>query len=223
MVLAPRGCLPGNPRRIKGPGAAKREVAAPHSREAPWQVAPAQAFLRCGLAQPAQAVLDTDFWSSSPTDCGRGDAMAYWRARSSPCTRPPSSRSALPRLRACSPSWRCGSSWRRGAHGPLAGRSVGRATSAWSWSTPWPVRLVTPDMHRVHHSAIGKARRTAISASICPGGDRLFGTYRAEPAAGHNEMTIGLPIFRNARELRLDRMLTQSFRAPADSGGVGRP
>jgi sterol desaturase/sphingolipid hydroxylase (fatty acid hydroxylase superfamily) len=48
-----------------------------------------------------------------------------------------------------------------------------------------------------------------------PWWDRLFGTYRAAPAAGHDAMTIGLPIFRERGELRVDRLLTQPFRTPA--------
>ena len=44
-----------------------------------------------------------------------------------------------------------------------------------------------------------------------------FGTYRAEPAAGHDGITMGLPIFRDQRELRLDRLLTQPFRTPAET------
>lgn len=42
--------------------------------------------------------------------------------------------------------------------------------------------------------------------------DRLFGTYRPRPAAGHLDMTLGLEDFREARELRFDRMLLQPFR-----------
>jgi hypothetical protein len=40
----------------------------------------------------------------------------------------------------------------------------------------------------------------------------MFGTYRAQPEAGHEGMTIGIEQFRNPSELRLDRMLTQPFR-----------
>jgi hypothetical protein len=42
--------------------------------------------------------------------------------------------------------------------------------------------------------------------------DRLFGTHRAQPAAGRNAMTIGIPHFRDRAELRLARMLLQPFR-----------
>jgi sterol desaturase/sphingolipid hydroxylase (fatty acid hydroxylase superfamily) len=71
--------------------------------------------------------------------------------------------------------------------------------------------LVTPDMHRVHHSVVRRETDSNFGFNL-PWWDRVFGTYRAEPEAGHAGMTIGLPIFRDARELRLDRLLTQPFR-----------
>jgi sterol desaturase/sphingolipid hydroxylase (fatty acid hydroxylase superfamily) len=77
--------------------------------------------------------------------------------------------------------------------------------------------LVTPDMHRVHHSVLRPETDSNFGFNL-PWWDRLFGTYRAEPRAGHDGMTIGLPIFRDPGELRLDRLLTQPFRAPADVG-----
>ncbi len=77
--------------------------------------------------------------------------------------------------------------------------------------------VVTPDMHRVHHSIV-RAETDSNFGFNLPWWDRLFGTYRAEPRAGHDGMTIGLPVFRDPRELRLDRMLTQPFRVPAVAG-----
>jgi sterol desaturase/sphingolipid hydroxylase (fatty acid hydroxylase superfamily) len=71
--------------------------------------------------------------------------------------------------------------------------------------------LVTPDMHRVHHSIERREHNSNFGFNL-PWWDRLFGTYRREPAAGHHGMTIGLPIFRDRKELRLDRLLTQPFR-----------
>ncbi len=75
--------------------------------------------------------------------------------------------------------------------------------------------VVTPDMHRVHHSVVRVETDSNFGFNL-PWWDRLFGTYRAAPAAGHDGVTIGLPIFRDRRELRLDRLLTQPFRAPAE-------
>jgi sterol desaturase/sphingolipid hydroxylase (fatty acid hydroxylase superfamily) len=71
--------------------------------------------------------------------------------------------------------------------------------------------VVTPDMHRVHHSIVRSETDSNFGFNL-PWWDRLFHTYRAEPEAGHDGMTIGLPIFRDARELWLDRLLTQPFR-----------
>jgi sterol desaturase/sphingolipid hydroxylase (fatty acid hydroxylase superfamily) len=74
--------------------------------------------------------------------------------------------------------------------------------------------LVTPDMHRIHHS--WRRDETDSNFGFClPWWDRLFGTYRAVPADGQTGMTIGLAEFREPPEARLDRMLTQPFRAPA--------
>ena len=77
--------------------------------------------------------------------------------------------------------------------------------------------VVTPDMHRVHHSAV-RAETDSNFGFNLPWWDRLFGTYRAAPAAGYEGMTIGLPIFRDRGELRVDRLLTQPFRTPAQVG-----
>jgi sterol desaturase/sphingolipid hydroxylase (fatty acid hydroxylase superfamily) len=92
--------------------------------------------------------------------------------------------------------------------------------------------VVTPDMHRVHHSVEPRETDSNFGFNL-PWWDRLFGTYRAAPRAGHHGMTIGLPTFRDRAELRLDRMLTQPFRGdvadqprrrgPASSGSQTEP
>ena len=51
--------------------------------------------------------------------------------------------------------------------------------------------LVTPDMHRVHHSVEADEANSNFGFSL-PWWDRLFGTYRAQPRAGHEAMTIGI-------------------------------
>ena len=71
--------------------------------------------------------------------------------------------------------------------------------------------LVTPDMHRVHHSIVARETHANFGFNL-PWWDYLFGTYRAQPAAGHQAMTIGLIQFRDPAELRLDRMLMQPLR-----------
>src|SRR5688500_1065006 len=67
----------------------------------------------------------------------------------------------------------------------------------------WLRRLVvTPDMHRVHHSAV--PAETSRNFGFClPWWDRVFGTYLAQPAAGHERMRLGIAEFRDAAELRL--------------------
>ena len=83
--------------------------------------------------------------------------------------------------------------------------------------------VVTPDMHRVHHS-VDPAETNSNFGFNLPWWDRLLGTYRAQPAAGHEGMTIGIEQFREAGDLRLDRMLVQPFRGrpgnyPINRGG----
>ena len=71
--------------------------------------------------------------------------------------------------------------------------------------------LVTPDMHRVHHSWRREETDSNYGFNL-PWWDRLFGTYRAQPADGHEAMTVGLEQFRTRRDLWLDRMLLQPLR-----------
>ena len=71
--------------------------------------------------------------------------------------------------------------------------------------------VVTPQMHQVHHS-IERAETDSNFGFNLPWWDRLFGTYRAKPAAGEQGMRIGLPIFGDVAELRIVRLLTQPFR-----------
>ncbi|WP_225316888.1 MULTISPECIES: sterol desaturase family protein [Marinobacter] len=71
--------------------------------------------------------------------------------------------------------------------------------------------VVTPDMHRVHHSVIVRETDSNFGFNL-PWWDRLFGTYREQPEKGHLGMTIGIEDFRTVQDLRLDRMLIQPFR-----------
>lgn len=71
--------------------------------------------------------------------------------------------------------------------------------------------VVTPDMHRVHHSVVPDEANSNFGFNV-PWWDRLFGTYRAQPAEGHEGMTIGIDQFRKPRDLWLDLMLLQPFR-----------
>jgi sterol desaturase/sphingolipid hydroxylase (fatty acid hydroxylase superfamily) len=71
--------------------------------------------------------------------------------------------------------------------------------------------VVTPDMHRVHHSILRRETDSNFGFNF-PWWDRWFGTYRPQPEAGHDGITLGIEQFRDPRELRLDRMLMQPFR-----------
>ena len=71
--------------------------------------------------------------------------------------------------------------------------------------------VVTPDMHRVHHSIVRRETDSNFGFNF-PWWDRLFGTYQPQPDAGHDAMTCGIEQFRDLKELRLDRMLIQPFR-----------
>jgi sterol desaturase/sphingolipid hydroxylase (fatty acid hydroxylase superfamily) len=71
--------------------------------------------------------------------------------------------------------------------------------------------LVTPDMHRVHHS-IDRIETNANFGFCFSFWDRLLGTYKPVPALGHTAMTIGIPEFRNPRDVvNLKGMLAIPF------------
>lgn len=81
--------------------------------------------------------------------------------------------------------------------------------------------LVTPDFHRVHHSdqPFETNSNFGFNLSIW---DRVFGTYIAQPEHGHEGMTIGLDVFRDPAEQRLDKMLTQPFRQNVGDYSINR-
>jgi sterol desaturase/sphingolipid hydroxylase (fatty acid hydroxylase superfamily) len=81
--------------------------------------------------------------------------------------------------------------------------------------------IVTPDMHRLHHS-VDAAETNSNFGFALTWWDRLFGTYRAEPAAGHDSMTIGVDQFRTPRDSWLDRLLLQPFRDDLGSYPINR-
>lgn len=59
--------------------------------------------------------------------------------------------------------------------------------------------VVTPDMHRVHHSIEEDETNSNFGFNL-PWWDRLFGTYQAQPRDGHEGMTIGITTFRDPRQ-----------------------
>lgn len=79
--------------------------------------------------------------------------------------------------------------------------------------------VVTPDMHRVHHSIDPRETNSNYGFNL-PWWDRLLGTYVAQPAKGHDGMEIGIEQFRTRRDLWLDRMLVQPLRGPASGGAL---
>jgi sterol desaturase/sphingolipid hydroxylase (fatty acid hydroxylase superfamily) len=85
--------------------------------------------------------------------------------------------------------------------------------------------LITPDMHRIHHST-ALAETNSNYGGVVSWWDRLFGSYVAEPAAGHEGMSIGLAAYRDRRHLMLHRMLADPFMGhprPAPSAAGLRP
>ena len=71
--------------------------------------------------------------------------------------------------------------------------------------------IVTPDMHRVHHSVIPRELNSNFGFNL-PWWDHLFGTYCAQPAAGHESMRIGVDGLQGPDEVKLTRLLTQPLR-----------
>jgi sterol desaturase/sphingolipid hydroxylase (fatty acid hydroxylase superfamily) len=70
--------------------------------------------------------------------------------------------------------------------------------------------IVTPAMHRIHHSSYQPETDSNYSA-LFSFWDRLFGTYVEKPRDGFEHMQLGLKEFRAERDLWLDRMLLQPF------------
>jgi len=81
--------------------------------------------------------------------------------------------------------------------------------------------VVTPDMHRVHHSIVPVETNSNFGFNLSVW-DRLLGTYRAEPRGGQQGMTIGIEQFRTRRDLWLDRMLVQPLIGPASGYAINR-
>ncbi len=81
--------------------------------------------------------------------------------------------------------------------------------------------LVTPDMHRIHHSVEDDEANSNFGFSLT-WWDRLFGTYREKPRAGHEEMRLGIHRYRDPRRVnRLPGMLTLPL-APVAGYAINR-
>ena len=82
--------------------------------------------------------------------------------------------------------------------------------------------IVTPDMHRVHHSIEDHETNSNFGFNLSIW-DRLFGTYKNQPDAGHEAMTIGIRDFRDPRQVdRLPGMLLLPFRGKVTGYAINR-
>lgn len=81
--------------------------------------------------------------------------------------------------------------------------------------------VVTPDMHRVHHSVLPSETNSNFGFNL-PWWDRLMGTYRAQPTKGHDGMTIGLNQFRDPARLTLPRIIALPFIGKGGSYAIDR-
>jgi sterol desaturase/sphingolipid hydroxylase (fatty acid hydroxylase superfamily) len=82
--------------------------------------------------------------------------------------------------------------------------------------------VVTPDMHRVHHSIEDDEANSNFGFSL-PWWDRLLGTYREQPRAGHEGMTIGIHTYRTPKEVAwLPGMLWLPFRGKVNDYAINR-
>jgi sterol desaturase/sphingolipid hydroxylase (fatty acid hydroxylase superfamily) len=82
--------------------------------------------------------------------------------------------------------------------------------------------VVTPDMHRVHHSVEDDETNSNFGFNLSLW-DRLFGTYRPQPAAGHSGMVIGIDTFRDpARCVKISGLLLMPFGAKVRDYAINR-
>lgn len=82
--------------------------------------------------------------------------------------------------------------------------------------------VVTPDMHRVHHSVISREANSNFGFNL-PWWDFLLGTYRSQPESGHQQMTIGVTPFREERQVdRLTGMLLLPFQGNVGAYPINR-
>lgn len=82
--------------------------------------------------------------------------------------------------------------------------------------------MITPDMHRIHHSTNVADYQSNFSIGLSIW-DRLSGSYRSQPEAGHDAISFGIPGLEPARQLRLGAMLADPFLAESVTGQRTRP
>jgi len=82
--------------------------------------------------------------------------------------------------------------------------------------------VVTPDMHRVHHSHLANETNSNFGFNLSVW-DRVFGTYRAQPAAGHTDMVIGIDTFRDpAQCVKISGLLFMPFTGKVSDYAINR-
>lgn len=82
--------------------------------------------------------------------------------------------------------------------------------------------IVTPDMHRVHHSVEDDEANSNFGFNLS-WWDRLFGTYREQPRLGHLGMTVGIHGYRSPREVNwLPGLLALPFRGRVTGYAINR-
>ena len=82
--------------------------------------------------------------------------------------------------------------------------------------------LVTPDMHRVHHSINDDEANSNFGFNL-PWWDKIFGTYVDQPRMGHQNMTIGIHYYRDPQEVaRLPGMLLLPFKGKISHYAINR-
>ncbi|MEM9209454.1 MAG: sterol desaturase family protein, partial [Pseudomonadota bacterium] len=81
--------------------------------------------------------------------------------------------------------------------------------------------IVTPEMHRIHHSVHADESNSNFGFHLSVW-DRVFGSYRQAPRDGHSAMQIGLTRFRRAEDQSLGALLANPFRAAERQPATGR-
>lgn len=82
--------------------------------------------------------------------------------------------------------------------------------------------LVTPDMHRIHHSVEDDETNSNFGFNLSVW-DRLFGTYRDQPRGGHEGMTIGIRDYRDERDVSwMSGLLVLPFRGKITGYAINR-
>jgi sterol desaturase/sphingolipid hydroxylase (fatty acid hydroxylase superfamily) len=95
------------------------------------------------------------------------------------------------------------------------------ALPAWL-DRPLRLLIVTPDMHRVHHSVLWREHDSNYGFNLSVW-DRLFRTYTAEPEGGHQGMTIGLTPYQSEAPTRFGWSLLLPFASePAQKKLMGK-